>query len=173
MEFYIAQAISILTLVVGIAMMQFKKMKWVLIGQIVANLLTASTYLLLGGFTGAYICLWAVVQALVMAYFDYKKKRPHWLLTLIFVLGYVGCSLLNFASAIDILAVLAAVCAAMSIAQQKSADSRRWYVWNPPLWMVYDVSTRAYGNLIMHGILLVSTLLAMIRNDGLLRRKKK
>jgi hypothetical protein len=45
-----------LTGVVAVVMMQFKDMRKILIGQILANLLTASTYFLLGGFSGAGIC---------------------------------------------------------------------------------------------------------------------
>ena len=55
MEFYIAQGISVLTSIVAIIMTQFKNMKNILIGQIIVNLLTASTYFLLGGISGAQL----------------------------------------------------------------------------------------------------------------------
>ena len=53
MAFYLAQGISVLTALTAMVMMQFKSMKKILAGQIIANLLTASTYFLLGGFSGA------------------------------------------------------------------------------------------------------------------------
>ena len=55
MEFYIAQGISIVTALVAILSMQLKNMKSILIFQITANLLAASTYFLLDIFSGAYI----------------------------------------------------------------------------------------------------------------------
>ena len=69
MEFYIAQAISILTALIAIASMQMKTMKSILITQITANLLAASTYFLLGGFSGAGISLIAIIQLIVMYFY--------------------------------------------------------------------------------------------------------
>jgi hypothetical protein len=48
MEFYIAQGISIITAIIAVCMMQFKKLKWILLGQLTTNLLTAVSHILLG-----------------------------------------------------------------------------------------------------------------------------
>ena len=81
-SFYVAQGISVLTCLVAIVMMQCKSMTKILIGQITANLLTASTYFLLGGFSGAGICFIAIIQSVVMFLYSIKKIPPHrWVLT--------------------------------------------------------------------------------------------
>ena len=113
MEFYIAQGISVLTALVAVLMMQFKKMKWILAGQIVANLLTALTYLLLGGFSGAGICLLAILQSLVMFFYARKQKKPHLPVILLFIVLYVACSVYYYTSPIDICSGLGAVCFAL------------------------------------------------------------
>ena len=75
MEFYIAQGISVLTALTAVLMMQFKSMKLILLGQIVANLLAASTYFLLDGLSGAGICFLAIAHTIVM--FFYNRKNKH------------------------------------------------------------------------------------------------
>ena len=76
MEFYIAQGISVLTALTAIVGMQMKNMKAILLSQILANLFTASTYFLLNAFSGAGICLVAIVQAVVMFFYNRKNKTP-------------------------------------------------------------------------------------------------
>ena len=71
-EFYIAQGISVLTALTAVITMQMKKMRNILLGQITANILTASTYFLLGGFSGAGICLIAIVKSIVMFFYERK-----------------------------------------------------------------------------------------------------
>lgn len=74
MAFYIAQAISVLTALVAVFMVQFKTMEKILVGQIMANVLTASTYFLLGGFSGAGICFIAILQSVIMFLLAKKRK---------------------------------------------------------------------------------------------------
>lgn len=165
MEFYVAQGISILTGIVAVVMMQFKDMKKILAGQILANLLTAATYLLLGGFSGAGICLIAIVQTLTMFVYSLKNTPPHKAVIALFVLLYIACSAFYFRSAVDLFSALAAVCYAFSVVQTKSSASRLWYLFNPLSWLIYDLFTKAYGNFILHVVIFFSTLFAILRND--------
>lgn len=172
-QFYLAQAISILTAAVAVISMQFKSMKWILVGQIAANLLTASTYFLLDGTSGAGLCIIAIVQSVIMFIYNVKKVKPHFAVMILFIALYVGCSVISFSSFIDIFSMLAAVCFVISISQEKSSTSRLFYVFNPLLWMVYDFYVKAYGNLIMHAVIFVSTAAAIIRVDIFGKRKTK
>lgn len=171
MEFYIAQGISILTLLAAILMMQCKNMKWLLVGQITANFLTAFSYLLLNGLSGAGICLIAVLQSAVMFLYNRKEKPIHRPVLIGFILLYVLCSAYYYQSPVDIISGAAAICFCISVTTRTASASRRWYVFNPIGWMIYDIFTLAYGNLIMHLIVFISTLSAMIRLDGLFRKK--
>ena len=165
MEFYIAQGISVLTALTVIVVMQFKSMKKILLGQILANLLTASTYFLLCGFSGAGICFLAIVQSVVMYFYNVKDLKPHRAVIAVFILLYIGWSAVYYKNPADIFSAMAAVCFAMSIVQQSPRLSRLWYMFNPLFWLVYDICTRAYGNFIMHLVIFGSTLFAFIRRD--------
>lgn len=170
MEFYIAQGISVLTTLLSIFTMQLKSMKKILIGQTLVNLLVAVSYFLLGGLSGAGICFIAIFQGIVMFFYNTKEKKPHLWVILGFIALYVACSAVYFKSFSDLFPAIAAVCFAMSIVQQKPAASRLWYLPNPILWIVYDIILLAYGNLIMHIIVFIGTLLGIIRLD--LKKKK-
>ena len=165
MEFYLAQGISVLTGIVAVVMMQFKDMRKILIGQILANLLTASTYFLLGGFSGAGICLIAIVQTVTMFLYNLKNRPPHRAVSILFILLYLACSAFYYKSPVDLFSAMAAICYAFSVVQTKSSLSRLWYLFNPLCWLIYDLFTRAYGNLILHVVIFSSTLIAIFRND--------
>ena len=165
MEFYLAQGISVLTGIVAVVMMQFKDMRKILIGQILANLLTASTYFLLGGFSGAGICLIAIVQTVTMFLYNLKERPPHRAVIFLFILLYLACSAFYYKSPVDLFSAMAAICYAFSVVKTKSALSRLWDLFNPLCWLIYDLFTRAYGNLILHVVVFSSTLIAIFRND--------
>ena len=168
--FYVAQGISILTALIAMVSMQFKNMRLILAGQIAANLLTALTYLLLGGLSGAGICIIAIFQSVIMFIFNIKKIKPHLAVVIGFVLLYVACSIYYFTSFIDVFSMLAAICFALSVTQEKPSSARIFYVVNPLLWMVYDIYVKAYVNLAMHAVIFISTAIAIIRLD-IIRKK--
>ena len=165
MEFYIAQGISVLTCILSIIISQCKEMKGILAGRILGNVLSATTYLLLGGLSGAGVCFIAIAHTVIMYIYNAKKIPPHKSVIVLFVALYIGCSAIYYSSPADIISGTAAVCFALSVVQTKPSRSRLWFVFNPLLWLIYDVFTRAYGNMIMHVIIFVSTLTAIIRYD--------
>lgn len=173
MAFYIAQAISVLNALTAVLIMQCKNMKIILIGHIATNLLTASTYFLLDSFSGAGICVIAIVQTVIMFFYNRKNVKPHIPVILGFIVLYIGCSVLYYKSPIDILSALAAVTFAISVTQEKPSVSRFWYLFNPLLWMVYDIYAKAYVNFVMHTAIFISTFWAMIRVDRIFDRKNK
>lgn len=63
----------------------------ILLGQITVNLLAASTFFLFGGLSGAWICFVAIVQTIVMFFYNRKNKLPHISITILFILLYIGC----------------------------------------------------------------------------------
>lgn len=173
MEFYIAQIISVLTAIVAILSMQMKSMKGVLITQISANLLAASTYFLLGGFSGAGISIIAIIQLIVMFLYNKKQKEPHIGVIILFILAYTIYSIVNLKEFIDIFPMLAAIIFSISVAQ-KNPSAYRWFgLIHPLCWLVYDTYMMAYINMLMRIGIFISAVVAKIRLDGLFNLKKK
>ena len=172
-EFYIAQGISIIVALLAVAMMQFKNVKIILLFQLAVNLLTALSYLLLGGLSGGGVCVIAIAQTAIMFFYNEMAKKPQWWLLAIFIVAYVACSAMNYQSLIDIFPAIAAICFAVSITMSTPFGARVWYVFNPIAWIVYDIAKLAYGNLLIHIVVCVSTVVALIRIDDIFHLKKK
>ncbi len=171
--FYIAQGISVITAIIAIMSAQLKNMKAILVTQIIGNSLASSTYFLLGGFSGAGISIIAVLQTVVMYFYNVNDKKPHIPVTAAFILAYVVNAVLTFGSIFDIFPAIAAICFALAVAQTKSMNYRFFSIWNPLCWLVYDVYTHAYGNLLMHLGIFISVMIACVRLDGFFGLIKK
>ncbi len=164
--FYIAQGISVITAIIAILSVQLKNMKGILVTQLIGNSMAASTYFLLGGFTGAGVSIIAVVQTVVMYFYNVKDKKPHLAVTLAFIAAYILNAALTFSSIFDIFPAIAAVCFALAVAQTKPVAFRFFSIWNPLCWIVYDVYAKAPVNLLTHMGVLISVLVACVRLDG-------
>ena len=73
--FYLAQGVSIGAGVACIFMMQLKKMKAVLIMQIIVNLLVSANFFLLDGGSGALVSLLGVACSLVIYFYESKNRK--------------------------------------------------------------------------------------------------
>lgn len=178
--FWIAQGISVLTGILAIIMMQMKNMKTILFFQIVVNLTASLNYLLLGGDSGAFISLLAIIQSIVMFIFNVRKKKPPIAIIIAFALCYVSISTYNIIASGDIIAsgefigilpALAAICFCISLVQEKPSLFRIWGTLNPLCWLIYDLMTGSYVMFCVHLGILISTFVAMVRLDGIFRRK--
>lgn len=176
LAFYIAQGISVFCGILAVIMMQMKNMKTILAFQIIVNLLASTNYLLLGGDSGAFISLLAIIQAIVVFIYNVNKRKMHTAVLIAFALGYVSISTYNIISSgeiIGVLPALAAMCYCMCLVQEKPSVFRIWGALNPSFWLAYDLMTRSYVMFFVHLGILISTLVAMIRLDGFLGIVKK
>ncbi|MBQ8408518.1 MAG: YgjV family protein [Clostridia bacterium] len=172
--FYIAQGISVVTGVLAILLMQFKNMKTILLFQIIVNLLASSNYLLLGGDTGAIVSALAIIQSVVMFLYSQRQRKPHLAVIVGFICAYVACSTYNIVMTRDLMELLpafAAVCFSVSLVQEKPSVFRIWGALNPSFWLAYDLYTRSYVMFCVHLGILISSVVAMVRLDGLFRIK--
>jgi len=170
-SFYIAQAISILVACISVVVLQLKTMKGLLFGNVLINGLASISYLLLGGYSAMAIGISAGLQCFVMYFYNRKDMAPHKITVGAFILVYVGCSAFFYQSPIDLLPALAAVLFAISISCKRPFFARVWVFTNSIVWIAYDIFLLAYGGLVLHGVILTSTVVAMIRVDGIFRKK--
>lgn len=163
----LAFSISIATLILEIAIYQFKEMKTLVIGQCVVNLLAFLTFAFGDGLSGAAVCGMATVQTFLI-YWLYQrngKEIPLWF-ALTFVAVYLACSAVTYKGAADILPAAAAVLFALSVVQSKSWKYRIIMLVNSLLWIPYDIIVAApIPMLVTHGIAVASVVVGMIRLD--------
>lgn len=169
MNFMIAQCLGIITTVVALLSVQFKKVESILIGQIISNVLVALSFGLLGGLSGAWICILAAIQTLIIYFLDRsetpKKEQKKAVLLVLFVIGYIVGTVIVYKGWGDIIAGICAILFVLAIAQTESGKLRVIMMLNALLWIIYDYKTRAYTNILTHGLELLSILAAMIRLD--------
>ncbi len=163
--FLIAQALGPVTTVISIVSSQMKSLKAILLLELAANLLVALTYLLVGGDSGAYICLVACIQTTISFLYTRKGRQCPTALTVVFLCIYIGITIVTYQSPTDILPGLCSVTFALSVVQKNAARYRVYMAINSLLWVVYDLIVGAYSTILTHGLLLISLILAMIRLD--------
>ena len=173
--FWIAQGISVVTGILAILMMQLKNMKLILFFQIVVNFIASTNYLLMEGDTGMIVSLVAVLQSVVMYFYNKKQIKPHIPVTVAFISVYVGCSIYNIVTKLDpmeVLPAIAAFCFSMSLVQKKPSVFRIWGALNPVFWLPYDLYTSSYVMFLVHFGIFMSSVIGMIRLDGYFKRGK-
>jgi hypothetical protein len=72
----------------------------------------------------------------------------------------------------ELLPALSAVCFSLSLVQKKASAFRFWGTLNPAFWLAYDLYVESYVMFLVHLGILISSIVAMIRLDGLFRRKQ-
>lgn len=169
MNFIIAQWLGIITTIVALLSVQFKNVEFILIGQIISNILVALSYLLLGGLSGAWICILAAVQTVIIYFLDKldikNKSRKKVVLLILFVVGYVVGTMMVYKDWRDVVAGICAILFVLAIMQTDSGKLRIIMMLNALLWIIYDYKTEAYTSILTHGLELLSILTAMIRLD--------
>ena len=163
--FIASQIFGFLVLVFAIVMVHFKKIGQILFFEFLVNVLTALSYILVGGISGGWICFTATFQTAVSWLYERMgKKLPVWI-TAGFIIIYIAISASSYSDYNDILSALCAVIFALTIVQEKPSKYRIMKALNMGLWIVYDYNTMAFSLIITHGIIMTSTIIAIVKED--------
>ena len=167
MNFLIGQIISILCLIISCWITQFKNVRYILLGEIVANLLMALSFVFFGGLSGAWICIVSTVQTVVLYWVDKKEIEDlkRMCLLYVFMVAYVMGTFIVYQGWNDIISCICALLYSMAITQKKAKNYRTFMILNSSVWVIYDFNVAAYINIITHGMVLVSGLIAKLRLD--------
>ena len=175
--FLAAQCLGILNTIIAVLSMQFKNIRLILISQITLNLITAVGYLLLGGLSGAWICILATLQTTIMFFLEKydspKMQKLRSILLVLFAFGYVVGTIIVYKGWNDIVSCICAILFVLAIIQTQSSKYRKYILLNASLWTIYDITTMAYANILTHGLQIISILIAMVRHDQLFSSKEK
>ena len=167
--FVLAQALGLINTGVSLVMMQFKNARTILIFQIMSTLLISGNFLLLGGLSGAWICIVGAVQSAAMYFFDcYCKKdveKKRKILLVFFLAAYITGTIVVYKSWHDIVSGICAVLFVFSIVQKEARHMRSFSLANCCCWLLYAVFTLAYTIILTHIAINISILVAKYRLD--------
>lgn len=171
MEYIISQVLGAIGCIFVFLSMQTKNIKYTMLCQIFCNGLGMLSYVLTDGFSGTGIYLIATLQSVVFFILRTKEKQePKWIYPIIFA-AYIGCSLLTFSGAKDIVPMAAALMCALALIQKKPAYYRIIILLNGTLWIIYDIFLKNYTMLASHIITVVSAIIGIIRCDILQNKR--
>lgn len=165
MEYILSQIFGFLVFIFVFLSMQMTKMKYTLLCQLFCNGLGMFSYVLIGGFSGFGIYLIATIQCLVFFLLRSSgKEAPRWTYPIIYA-AYIGCSVLTFHEALDIVPLIAALLCASALIQKQPSKYRIIVLLNGITWIIYDICIGAYTMLATHIFSVSSALSGIIRLD--------
>ena len=140
-----------------VAISSFAKSKHkMLVWQITDYIFTAIANLLLGGYTGALI-----IRNRLMI----KKKMTKTILTILIVIQIIVGTYLNQLGLIGYLPIISSVSYSLAIAITRNLQWLRWVIIeNMLLWLIYDLTIKAYPAAITDVTITLTTLIAIIKN---------
>lgn len=173
-KFLTAQTLGLIVTVISVSIPQFKKMWMVLLLECLANFLIAVQYLILGGDTGGYACAIAVIHTLILylaTKMDIKKgDLLRKATSAFFIIIYVAIAAFTYEKPVDIAPGISTIFFAVSVMQENVNMYRILTLSCNAMWVIYDIANGAYTNLFTRGLLIISTLIAIVK--FYLRKKK-
>lgn len=173
MNFIIAQIFGIAVTIYAAIGTQFRSMKAILVMEIITNLMTASTYILLGSLSGMWVCVVAAVQAILLSRLNMQhgnsqeKKRKF--IVMVFALVYVIGSIVVYERPVDVFPCICALIFSFSVCQKDALYYKMIATFNPLFWIFYDYATGAYTTILTRVMLIVLTGIGIVR---LMRQRK-
>lgn len=163
--FIVAQLFGVLTIISNVIAMQMKNKKQIIFCYILANLFSAINFVLLQSYSGAIICLFAIIQTFINNIFEKKEKKLPKIIIAIYIFISILLGAVTFRSMIDILPIICSILYTLIIIQNKEKNIRKIALINIVIWVFYDIICRAYTAAISDSITTISTLIGIYRFD--------
>lgn len=169
MYFLMAQIMGVFSTISAIFCVQAKNAGGILLGQFLANSFSGISYGMLGSLSGAWICILAAVQSVLVSFLNKMEleKREKWVLvsSLVFSAFYIIGGIAAYAQWPDILSCICALLFVVTIVQQDAGKMRNVMLISMTIWVIFDIAMGAYTNIITHASTIVSILTAKFRLD--------
>lgn len=170
-NFVIAQFFGVLGIIFSVTSMQMKTKKNIMILLICLNLSSALNFVFLDSLSGSFVCFFAVIETLINYMFDSKNKKiPIYIIGLYIIINII-LGLWGFKRLKDVLPIIGATLYCLSISVKKESTLRKITFVYTTIWLIYDLSSKAYMFSICSMLTLVSIIIAIYRFD--LKKKGK
>ena len=169
MSFYMAQLAGGLSTITALLCVQAKEAKLLLLGQFACNFLSAVCYGLLGSFSGAWVCILAAIQTLLISIAHRKEEAQRQkavrMIAIVFSVAFILGTVWTYSSWPDLISCICALLFVITISQENAGQMRTVMILSMSLWIVFDIAVGAYASILTHGSTLVSLLIARFRLD--------
>ena len=169
MNFILAQVMGILSAISAIFCVQARTASGILLGQFLANTFSGLSYGLLGSLTGAWVCILAAIQSVLISFLNKmetkRREKAILVVSILFSAAYIVGSVLTYTQWTDVVSCICALLFVVTIAQEDAGKMRNVMLVSMSLWVIFDLAVGAYTNVITHGSTIVSILSAKVRLD--------
>lgn len=163
--FIIAQIFGLIGIVFSILSMQMKTKKNIMIMLLGLNLSSALNFLFLGSISGSLVCLFAVLETIINYLYDNKNKRIPIYIISIYVIINIILGLISYKGLFDIVPIICALLFCATICTKKESNIRKIMFGNQSLWLIYDITIKAYMFSISNILTLISIIISIVRYD--------
>ena len=163
--FVTAQIFGILVIIANVLAMQMKNKKQIILMFILANLFSAINFVLLQSYSGATICIFAIVQTFINKFFENKNKQVPKIVIAIYIVISIILGAITFKASIDIVPIICSILYTLTIIQDKEKNIRIISLVNILLWILYDTVCQAYTAAISDSLMTISTIIGIYRFD--------
>lgn len=161
----VAQFFGVLVIISNVIAMQMKKKKQIIFWYVLGNMLSSIMFFLLRRYSGAAICLFAIVQTFINSYFEKNEKNvPKTIITTYIIISII-LGVITFNGYIDIMPIICSILYTIMILQKKESNIRKTALINIIIWGVYDFLSKAYSGMISDLITTIATLVGIYRFD--------
>ena len=165
----IAEILGLLVLPAALLVQSFKRIRYILVGEIALNLAVAVSQLMLDGVAGAAQCVLAIVQTVLLFLVENKSRRLTVAVTVLCMGIYTVAGILTYAHPCDLLPLLSSLSYSVAVMQRRPGAYRALKNINCAANLAYDIYIVAYSLMLTHGVLLIGGILLSVKLD-LLRR---
>ncbi len=163
--FIVAQIMGILVLILHVLSMQINDKKKIIFLMVLINVFSAISFILLGSLSGALICGFAVMQAIVNKHFESKSGKVPKGIVAVYIVISIIIGVVSFKKLVDVIPTICSIMYSITILQSKEKNIRILSLINMLLWVAFDLSYGAYTTVISDLVTVVSTLIGMYRFD--------
>ena len=163
------QLIGFVAFVLSLLIFQVNKRSSMLRIQMVACLLYAIHFFMLGAYTGAAMNVAGVARN--FSFDKLKKSRHSWVLPILFITIFFIAAILTWQGPRSLLPAIASIGGTLAVWQQNPRMIRLLSLLSPPLWLTYNVLSGSYPGILSEIFLLTSTIVGIYRFD-ILKQKQ-
>lgn len=170
-NYLLAQILGFIGMAFIMVGMQQKKYGYIVICEIANNLLSATHYLLLGGYTGMCISIASSVTNVVYWYRN-KKGKSNFVYQIVFGILFVLLALLSWHSIFSIFILIAKLISSVSLGINNPRIIRLLKLVSFPCWLIYDIYMGSLSGIVGDAMSIASVLIGIIRLDVLKQKEE-
>jgi len=169
-SYWVAQILGFIGLGFILCGMQQKKYGMIVFCEVVNSFFSAVHYLILGGYTGMWICLVSCFTYVV--YWDRNRKGKSTLgYQIVFGIMFTVLSLISWHSFVSIFVMIAKLVSAVSLGIKSPRIIRFMKLISFPCWLIYDLYMGSISGIIGDIMSIGSVVIGIVRLD--LSKKKQ